>query len=497
MALIAGTKLGPYEILAPLGAGGMGEVYRAKDSRLDRIVAIKVLPQLFSADADRLRRFEQEARSVAALNHPNILAVHDLGTHDGAPYMVCELLEGETLRERLQGGVLSSRKSIELAIQIAHGLAAAHDKGIVHRDLKPENIFLTRDGRVKILDFGLAKIASGASEANSGQTLTSAHVALTEAGQVLGTAGYMSPEQVRGIAVDHRSDIFAFGAIFFEMLSGKRAFSRDTSAETMTAILKEDPPELTELNRGISPALDRLTRHCLEKNPDQRFQSARDLAFDLDALSLYSGSSAEAIAKPTALQRMRRFYLPLTALIIILAAALGYMFGHKGTSSSEITYHQLTFRKVTVLSARFAPDNRTVIYSAAWGGSDPELFSTRQDSIESRPVGLSRYLVYGRTRGLLEAEGPSGFLRHHRYSGTHPSHRRNRSPRNPGERGMVRLVARWLHLAGGSNRRRRESYRVSRGQGCVQSCATGLDQPPAHIPRRQTDRVLPPSRQGR
>jgi serine/threonine protein kinase len=395
MALTAGTKLGPYEILAPLGAGGMGEVYRAKDTRLDRIVAIKVLPPLFSADADRLRRFEQEARSVAALNHPNILAVHDIGTHDGAPYMVCELLEGETLRERLQGGVLSPRKSIEFAIQIAHGLAAAHDKGIVHRDLKPENIFLTRDGRVKILDFGLAKVASSASEASGGQTLTSAQVALTEAGQVLGTAGYMSPEQVRGIAVDHRSDIFAFGAIFFEMLIGKRAFVRDTSAETMTAILKEDPPELTELNRGISPALDRLTRHCLEKNPDQRFQSARDLAFDLDALSLYSGSSAGAIAKPTAFQRIRRFYLPLTALFIILAAALGYMFGRKGKSSSEVTYHQLTFRKGTVLSARFAPDNRTVIYSAAWGGSDPELFSTRQDSIESRPVGLKQIDLFG------------------------------------------------------------------------------------------------------
>jgi eukaryotic-like serine/threonine-protein kinase len=395
MALSSGTKLGPYEILAPLGAGGMGEVYRARDSRLDRIVAVKVLPASFAADADRLRRFEQEARSVAALNHPNILAVHDIGTHDGSPYMVCELLEGETLRERLRGGVLSTRKATEIAIQIAEGLATAHDKGIVHRDLKPENIFLTKDGRVKILDFGLAKIARIGSEQNAAQTLTSVDVALTEAGQVLGTAGYMSPEQIRGMGVDHRSDIFAFGAIFFEMLSGQRAFSRDTAAETMTAILKEDPPELTQLNRNISPALERIARHCLEKNPEQRFQAARDLAFDLEALSQHSGSAAGMVAKPSAIQSMRRFQLPIVALLVALGIGLGYLLGHRAKKSSEVTYHQLTFRKGTVLSARFAPDNRTILYSAAWGGSPPELFSTRQDSIESRPVGLSQVDLLG------------------------------------------------------------------------------------------------------
>jgi serine/threonine protein kinase len=396
MALASGTKLGPYEIQSPLGAGGMGEVYRARDTRLDRIVAIKVLPASFSADPDRLRRFEQEARSVAALSHPNILAVHDIGTYDSAPYMVCELLEGETLRERLLGGPLSSKKAVEIATQIAQGLAAAHDKGIVHRDLKPENIFVTKDGRVKILDFGLAKVARSPSEANGvGQTLTSAHVSLTEAGHVLGTAGYMSPEQVRGANVDHRSDIFTFGAILFEMLSGQRAFKRDTSAETMTAILKEDPPELTEMNRGISPALERIVRHCLEKNPEQRFQSARDLAFNLEALSQYSSSSVGAIAKPTAVQRVRRFQWLIALLLVALAAGLGYLVGHNGKTSSELTYHQLTFRKGTVLSARFAPDNRTVIYGAAWSGKDPELFSTRQDTIESRPVGLSQVDLLG------------------------------------------------------------------------------------------------------
>src|SRR5579863_2841316 len=396
MNLTSGARLGPYEIVAPLGVGGMGEVYRARDSRLKREVALKVLPLAVSRDPDRLRRFEQEALATAAMNHPNILAVFDIGTHEGSPYVVTELLEGETLRQKIQSGPVPVRKATEYALQIAQGLAAAHDKGIVHRDLKPENIFLTKDGRVKILDFGLAKTARGKSEANgAGQTLTSAAVSLTEAGHVLGTAGYMSPEQVRGAAVDHRSDIFAFGAILFEMLSGRRAFKRDTAAETMTAILKEDPPELTEINRGISPALDRIVRHCLEKNPDQRFQSARDLAFNLDALSQYSSSSAGAIAKPTAVQRVRRFQWLIAILLVAFAAGLGYLVGHGAKISSEVTYHQLTFRKGTVLSARFAPDNRTVIYDAAWSGKDPELFSTRQDSIESRPVGLSQVDLLG------------------------------------------------------------------------------------------------------
>jgi len=394
--LNAGTKLGPYEVISPLGAGGMGEVYRARDARLDRVVAVKVLPASFASDADRLLRFEREARSVAALSHPNILAVHDIGSHDGTPYMVTELLEGETLRGRLQGGVLSPRKAVEIAVQVAHGLAAAYDKGIIHRDLKPENIFLTKDGRVKILDFGLAKIAPPRAEASGSiQTLTSADIALTEGGQVLGTAGYMSPEQVRGIAVDHRSDIFVFGAILYEMLTGQRAFRRDTSAETMTAILKEDPPEITELNRTISPSLDRIVRHCLEKNPDQRFQSARDLAFDLEALSAASNTSQGKVAQPTAVQRVRRFQPAIVALLLAVAAGLGYFTGHRGKTSSELTYHQLTFRKGTVLSARFAPDNHTVIYSAAWAGQPPELFSTHLDSIESRPLGLNDASLLG------------------------------------------------------------------------------------------------------
>src|SRR3984885_1632177 len=236
MALASGMKLGPYDIQSLLGAGGMGEVYRAHDSRLNRTVAIKVLPASFSADRDRLQRFAQEARAAAALNHPNILSIFDIGDQEGAPYVVSELLEGETLRDRLKTGLLSSRKAIDYALQVARGLAAAHEKGIVHRDLKPENLFLTKDGRVKILDFGLAKLTQAESGVHTSMA-TASHG--TEAGIVLGTAGYMSPEQVRGQALDARSDIFSFGAILYEMLSGKRAFHGDTPADTMSSILKE------------------------------------------------------------------------------------------------------------------------------------------------------------------------------------------------------------------------------------------------------------------
>ena len=252
MALPSGTKLGPYEIVAPIGAGGMGEVYRTKDTRLGRDVAIKVLPEGFARDADRLRRFEQEARAVAALNHPNILAIHDIGEYNGSPFLVSELLEGHSLREELTGGALPTRRAVEDASQIAQGLAAAHDKGIVHRDLKPENVFVTKDGRRKILDFGLAKLAKLQAAADENATLDTTPQD-TSPGMVLGTVGYMSPEQVKGEAADARSDIFALGTILYEMLSGQRPFRRDTSAETMTAILKEDPPELTTSDKPISP----------------------------------------------------------------------------------------------------------------------------------------------------------------------------------------------------------------------------------------------------
>ena len=280
---MVGRQVGPYQIDSLLGVGGMGEVYRANDTRLGREVAVKVLPSAFSADADRLRRFEQEARAAGQLNHPNILAIYDVGTCDGSPYIVSELLEGGTLRDQLGGSALPHRKTIDYALQIARGLAAAHEKGIIHRDLKPENLFITKDGRVKILDFGLAKLTHPM--LNSGD-LTDASMAptATAPGVLMGTAGYMSPEQARGQVADHRSDIFSYGAILYEMVSGQRAFQGNSVVEMMNAILKEEPPDLPP-NRPIAPALERIVRHCLEKSPEQRFQSASDIAFDLEALS--------------------------------------------------------------------------------------------------------------------------------------------------------------------------------------------------------------------
>src|ERR1700730_1754667 len=280
MTLQAGARLGAYELIAALGAGGMGEVYRARDPRLGRDVAIKVLPTAFSADPDRLRRFEQEARAAASLNHSSILAVYDIGTDNGAPYIVSELLEGETLRDRLKRGAssgsaseaggLAVRKAVDYAIQIARGLSAAHEKGIVHRDLKPENLFVTADGRVKILDFGLAKLTEASAALAGAASLPTTPVG-TQAGMMLGTMGYMAPEQVRGQAVDHRADIFAFGAILYEMLSGQRAFHGATSADTISAILDKDPADLPMAERHIPPALARVVDRCLEKSPAARF----------------------------------------------------------------------------------------------------------------------------------------------------------------------------------------------------------------------------------
>jgi tetratricopeptide (TPR) repeat protein len=279
MVLRPGMRVGPYEVVSPIGAGGMGEVYRARDARLGRDVAIKVLPAEFASDPERLRRFEQEAKAVAALDHPNILALHDLGTHEGAPYLVMELLEGESLRERLRGGALPARKSVEIGVQIAQGLAVAHEKGIVHRDLKPENVFVTKDGHVKILDFGIAKLAAPRTTEELARATTV--VEATAAGILLGSVGYMSPEQVRGQAVDQRSDIFSFGCVLYEMLSGKRAFAEATVADTLSAILSKDPPPLPRPDGGFPPPLEAIVNQCLEKQPEDRFSSAHDLALTL------------------------------------------------------------------------------------------------------------------------------------------------------------------------------------------------------------------------
>jgi Tol biopolymer transport system component len=386
VTLAAGTRLGPYEILSPLGAGGMGEVYRARDPRLSREVAIKVLPASFSQDADRLRRFEHEAKAAGVLNHPNITAVYDIGTHDGAPYVVQELLEGETLRSTLAGGRLAQRKALDYALQIAHGLSAAHEKGIVHRDLKPDNLFVTNDGRVKILDFGLAKLTQLEGSASIATNLPT-ETKGTEPGVVLGTLGYMSPEQVRGRAADARSDIFSFGAILYEMLSGNRAFRGDSAADTMSAILKEDPPDLSVTNQNVSPGLERIVRHCLEKNPEQRFHSAHDLAFDLEALSTASGAPSAIGAVKSSRGPWLRVPIVAVAAAVGIAALLGH-FLWKLPQPSAPTYRRLTFRRGNIGTARFAPDGRSVVYAASWEGQPLEIYTTRPEGPESTPIGV-------------------------------------------------------------------------------------------------------------
>jgi Tol biopolymer transport system component len=381
MPLASGTKLGPYEIQSPLGAGGMGEVYRARDTRLDRTVAIKVLPDVFASDLEHLQRFEHEARVLSTLNHPNLLAIYDIGAEGSVHFLVSEFLEGQTLRDRLNQGALGVRRAAEYALQIASGLSAAHEKGIVHRDLKPENVFITSGGRVKILDFGLAKTTQ--STASADRTLT----VQTTPGVVLGTVGYMAPEQVRGLAADARSDLFSFGAVFFEMLSGKRAFQGVTPADTMSAILKDDPPELTEANRTVPLALEQIVRHCLEKNPQQRFQSAHDLAFDLEQLSRSSGSSAMlAMEQPGIGWRRARFLaLPIAVLILMGSAFLA---GHRMAQGTTPTFQQLTFQRGRIMQARFSPDGQTILYSAAWNGQPSDIYTTRADHPGARSLDL-------------------------------------------------------------------------------------------------------------
>ena len=335
-----GTKLGLYVVQSLLGAGGMGEVYRARDASLKRDVAIKVLPASFSRDPDRLRRFQLEAEAAAALNHPNILSIFHIGQQDASPYIVTELLDGETLRERLRRGALKLRDAIDIAIQTAKGLAAAHEKGIAHRDLKPENLFLAKDGRVKILDFGLAKLMQPTTGSDSPTASLRDH---TDAGRVLGTVGYMSPEQVRGQPADTRSDIFALGCVLYEMLTGKRAFRKPSSVETMNAILNEDPPAVSDITRTIPPALERVVHRCLEKPPDRRFQSASDLAFALDALtgSAVLSDYAKSATKPTPSIR-RRSLLLAAILAILLVAGFAYFRLQPSTPPRVTNVVQLT-----------------------------------------------------------------------------------------------------------------------------------------------------------
>ncbi len=317
MSLAAGTRLDSYEIVAPLGAGGMGEVYRARDLTLKREVAIKVLPAFWSRDPERLQRFELEAQAAAALNHPNITAVFHVGQYNGSPYIVSELLQGETLRERLRKGPMRMREALDCGIDIARGLGAAHDAGVIHRDLKPENLFLIKDGRVKILDFGLAKLDAAKSASSDDPTITSPQQ--TSPGQVLGTVGYMSPEQVRGTPTDARTDIFSAGSVLYEMLTGKPAFRKATSAETMSAILNEDPAPVSQLAPSLPPALQGIVNRCLAKKPDQRFQHAADLGFALESLSDSGSGRPSAVQRPVSSRKW--FWIATSAAI--LAGGIG------------------------------------------------------------------------------------------------------------------------------------------------------------------------------
>ncbi len=387
MTLAAGSLLGPYEVLAPLGAGGMGEVYRARDPRLGREVAIKVLPQEFVADEARRHRFEREARLLGALNHPGIAAIYAFEEVEGPPpqlILTMELLEGETLRARLARGPLPVRQAIELAAQAAHALAAAHDKGILHRDLKPENVFLLQDGRLKVLDFGLAKHAppgARGEEASRASTVSTG----TLPGTVLGTIGYMSPEQARGEALDARSDIFSFGAVLHEMLAGRRAFQRASLAETLAAVLQEDPPDLAASNPHVPAALERIVRRCLAKHVRERYQSARDLALDLESLA------APVPARETPRRRGPRPPWLLLAFLAtaVAAAALSGLVVRRLDPPRAPSFRQVTFRRGFIWSARFGDDPTSLYYAAAWDGGPLEVYAGRTDSPDWRGLVLA------------------------------------------------------------------------------------------------------------
>jgi eukaryotic-like serine/threonine-protein kinase len=417
VTLATGTKLGPYEILSPIGAGGMGEVYRAKDPRLGREVAIKVLPASLANDAERLRRFEQEARSASALNHPNIVTIHEIGSFDSTPYLAMELIEGMSLRELLASGSLPTKRLLDAAVQIAEGLSKAHSAGIVHRDLKPENVMVTKDGYVKLLDFGLAKLFAAPQEQITG--VPTAIQQETQPGTVMGTVGYMSPEQASGRPADFRSDQFALGSILYEMATGKRAFQRGTGAQTLAAIIQEEPEPIAQVNPRAPAPLRWIVERCLAKDPDERYASTRDLARDLKSVREHIGevtstaSGAAPVAEPA--RKRRSLGIPLAIAAVVLAAAAGLLAGRRTAVVAQPKFQRLTFQRGTVVAARFGPDGHTVYYSAAWEGGKSRVFLLRPGNPESSALALPPANLLGISGGgeiavqLDPKPAPQGF----------------------------------------------------------------------------------------
>ncbi|HMK73816.1 MAG TPA: serine/threonine-protein kinase, partial [Myxococcaceae bacterium] len=381
--------MGPYEVVAPLGQGGMAEVYRARDTRLGREVALKVVSEALAGDGELLGRFEREARLAGSLNHPNVVAVHDVGLHEGSPFFVTELLEGQTLRDRLARGPVPLATALDWGVQMAQGLAAAHERGIVHRDLKPENVFLTRDGHVKLLDFGIAKLVESARRREPHGLMDATEApsgGATGTGRVIGTPGYMSPEQVRGDPIDARTDSFSLGEVLYEMLSGRRAFPGGSLVESGHAILHAEPAPLPP---EVPPAVAQVVLRCLEKEPERRFQSARDLAFNLELLRAPT-ATAPTIAGPAPVRRRRWRWMGVGLVAaVLLALAAGLVAGRawRGGPGQPLV-KPLTFRRGSILAARFGPDGKTVHFSASWGDGPPRVYTTTVEAPEVGSAGI-------------------------------------------------------------------------------------------------------------
>src|SRR5262245_32122704 len=395
MTVSAGTRLGSYDVVAPIAAGGMGEVYRARDSKLGRDVALKVLPADLAMDAERRRRFEQEARAASGLNHPNVVHVYDIGGTDGTIFIAMELVEGRTLRELVQSGALPVKKLLDIAIQIADGLTRAHEAGIVHRDLKPENVMISKDGHVRILDFGLAKLVeSQSAEQPHSDVITSPQ--MTRAGLVVGTIGYMSPEQAAGTPVDFRSDQFSFGVMLYELASGGRPFPRGTGAETLTAILRESPPPLSTAAPTLPlPLRWIIEERCLAKDPEDRYASTRDLLRELRGVREHL-SDISGIVQTVKPRRSLSWIVPIAAAVVGLALGIGAQRQLSATDTGGTpVLKRVSFRRGTIGSARFAPDGQTIVYSAAFTNQPMEVYSTRIDSHESRTLDLPQGGLFG------------------------------------------------------------------------------------------------------